>query len=171
MPLDNRELSARIRAKFGPLPQNILRRGLASMTKFGRTLATILQAGDTLALVGELGAGKSNLVRVMMEMMTADYDYFVTSPTYTIANIYPTTPRVAHLDLYRLKTSDDFYSLGGDEYFDENTITLVEWADLLPEVIPPNALWLGLIKVGISDRRIVMADSYSELMALLQPEL
>ncbi len=151
-------------ARFGPLPQNIVRRGMSSMTRFGREVANILQAGDTVALVGELGAGKSNLVRLIMEKMTADYDYFVTSPTYTIANVYPTTPRVAHLDLYRLKTSDDFYALGCEEYFDKDTITLVEWADLLPEVIPQNALWLGLIKVGACDRRVVMADSYAELM-------
>lgn len=165
-------LKQRVEETFGPLPYIKISKGLGSMTKFGHKLLSILEAGDAIGMVGELGAGKSNLVRVLVDTMTKQLDCFVTSPTYTIANVYPTTPQVAHLDLYRLKTEDDFYCLGGEEYFGQDIITLVEWADILPDVMPANTLWLGLDKKagGEQNRRIIMTSSWEELQKLMERE-
>ncbi|WP_417257859.1 tRNA (adenosine(37)-N6)-threonylcarbamoyltransferase complex ATPase subunit type 1 TsaE [Celeribacter sp.] len=90
-------------------------------------LATQLRAGDAVLLDGSLAAGKTFFIRALVRAMGSDED--VTSPTYTIANIYetPACP-VLHVDAYRLKGAQEFYHLGLDDYFDTG-VSLIEWGE------------------------------------------
>ena len=143
---DSGSLSARMAIILGhPLPHTLHRRGLGSMTSLAARLAASLRPGDVLALVGPLAAGKTHLVQGLCRALGTTGTTYVTSPTYTVANVYHTAiAPIAHLDLYRLSTADDFVALGGEEYFDAEYITFVEWADRIPEVLPPWSVWLGI---------------------------
>ncbi|RPE72093.1 tRNA threonylcarbamoyladenosine biosynthesis protein TsaE [Pacificibacter maritimus] len=85
----------------------------------------VLRAGDVVILDGALAAGKTFFIRALVAALGSDED--VTSPTYTIANIYE-TPKfpVLHVDAYRLENAKEFYHLGLDDYFDTG-LCLIEW--------------------------------------------
>lgn len=107
--------------------------------KFAERMATILRAGDTLLLSGEIGAGKSAFSRAVIRFL-AGAEIEVPSPTFTLVQTYDLHPaEVWHCDLYRLTHPDEAYELGLDEAF-ETAICLIEWPDRLGDTKPDNAL-------------------------------
>ncbi|MDD4733057.1 MAG: tRNA (adenosine(37)-N6)-threonylcarbamoyltransferase complex ATPase subunit type 1 TsaE [Desulfovibrio sp.] len=116
---------------------------LSATLALGRALAATLASRPTppaLLLVGGLGAGKTTLIRALVEALPGAAQAEVTSPSFNIVNIYPTTPPVAHFDLYRLSQGfcdEDIFEL----LESEQTWNVVEWADrLAQEDEPPNAV-------------------------------
>lgn len=116
---------------------------------FGARLGSILKAGDWIGLIGQLGAGKTTLVRGVLQSFGLQD---VQSPTYTLINQYQTNPKVNHLDLYRLENAEDLESIG---YWDleEDAITVVEWIDKIEEAWNGDGLILKLEYA--SDSRII----------------
>ncbi|MBN8931934.1 MAG: tRNA (adenosine(37)-N6)-threonylcarbamoyltransferase complex ATPase subunit type 1 TsaE [Rhizobium pusense] len=104
--------------------------------RLGEDLALALKPGDCLALVGDLGAGKSTLARAFIRAMADEPDLEVPSPTFTIIQTYATRIPVAHLDLYRLSDVSELDELGIDEML-EDGICLIEWPDIAGEILPP----------------------------------
>ncbi|MBU2868912.1 tRNA (adenosine(37)-N6)-threonylcarbamoyltransferase complex ATPase subunit type 1 TsaE [Pacificibacter marinus] len=97
----------------------------AQTTRIASLLGKQMGAGDVALLDGSLAAGKTFFIRALVGALGSSED--VTSPTYTIANIYETPKApVLHVDAYRLETAKEFYHLGLDDYFD-NAICLIEW--------------------------------------------
>ena len=87
-------------------------------------------------LMGDLGAGKTTFIRLLVEQLPGGADAEVASPSFTLCNVYPTTPEVQHFDLYRLPPG------GSDEMLEENLdagtgLILVEWAEYLPARVFP----------------------------------
>ena len=115
----------------------------------GRALAARLRPGDVVALHGDLGAGKTALVRGIAAGLGADPGA-VASPTFTIAHAYAAPGlTVHHLDLYRLTSPEAVREIGGDDYFDpERAVTLVEWPERAGPLLPPGALHLRLAHAG-----------------------
>lgn len=111
----------------------------------GRALASILSRMDAppaLLLQGDLGSGKTTLVRGFVESLPGAEAAEVSSPSFNICNLYPTSPGVAHFDLYRLEGMPPDDTLF-DSFEDPDTITIVEWIQFLPrEMWPDNALFL-----------------------------
>ena len=107
----------------------------AATRAFGAGLASKLRAGDLVLLEGELGAGKTTLVRGLLEGL--GWTEPVRSPTFNIIQVFPTSPPVMHADLYRLKSSS---GLGLEDYLDTH-LCLVEWPDRAPE-LQDVATWL-----------------------------
>ena len=103
-------------------------RSMDETMALGAWLAGQLIAGDAVALIGTLGAGKTTLVRGLVQEM--GYRGRVRSPSFTLVNIYPTDPEIRHVDLYRLNESSELIALDLDEGAEEG-ILLVEWADRL----------------------------------------
>ena len=108
--------------------------------RFGRELAAALAPGDLVALEGDLGTGKTCLVQGICAGLGVDE--VVNSPTFVLLNVYEATGEgrglpVYHFDLYRLATVDELAEIGADQFFHEaDAVTLVEWADRLPELLP-----------------------------------
>ncbi len=96
----------------------------------GRRLAASLRGGDVVMLYGPIGAGKSVLARGIAEGLGADR--WRGSPTFTLIQEYDTRPRLYHLDLYRLQSSD-VEVLGLEDYAQPDAIMVVEWADRAPD--------------------------------------
>ncbi|MFT4547569.1 MAG: tRNA threonylcarbamoyladenosine biosynthesis protein TsaE [Pseudoalteromonas tetraodonis] len=112
----------------------------ADTIAYGREIASGLQAGDTLALVGDLGAGKTHFTKGIVAGIGSDRP--VTSPTFTLVHEYQggRLP-VFHFDFYRLESAEELLNIGWDDYLDANGIAIVEWADKFPELLPDNTQW------------------------------
>jgi tRNA threonylcarbamoyladenosine biosynthesis protein TsaE len=107
-----------------------------------RRLAKDFAPGALVALIGDLGAGKTFFVRAAVETYGATG---VSSPTFAIVNEYQGDRRVYHLDYYRVESADELYDLGVEEYFgDEEAVCFVEWADKFPETLPARRVEIEL---------------------------
>jgi tRNA threonylcarbamoyladenosine biosynthesis protein TsaE len=110
-------------------------------------LAGTLRAGDVLALVGDLGAGKTELVRGLVAALGAT-DAAVCSPSFLLLNLYRggRLP-VAHYDAYFMDSADDIERAGLNDLRREGWLTVVEWADRVATALPADARWLELARV------------------------
>ena len=108
----------------------------------GRRLAGLLPVPGMIALYGDLGAGKTALVRGIGEALGTDG---VTSPTITIVHEYETVPPLFHLDAYRLSGGEELLGIGFDDYLGRKGIVVLEWADLAEDVLPERRLDLTLV--------------------------
>jgi tRNA threonylcarbamoyladenosine biosynthesis protein TsaE len=139
----------------------------------GISLGQLLQPGDFIALHGELGAGKTRFAGGIAKGLGVDPKIPVTSPTYTLLNIYQGRIPLYHFDLYRLHGDDDSVELGFSEYFNGNGICLVEWAERLENELPPERLEIFMSYIDENIREIVLianASRYEKLIAMLSPE-
>ncbi|MBV9008220.1 MAG: tRNA (adenosine(37)-N6)-threonylcarbamoyltransferase complex ATPase subunit type 1 TsaE [Verrucomicrobia bacterium] len=117
-------------------------RSAAETEEFGEQLAARLSAGDVLALCGELGSGKTQLVKGIARSLGAQD---VTSPTFTIVHEYSggRLP-LYHFDFYRLENSGALRGIDFDEYLSATGICVIEWADKFPGAIPSRATCVRL---------------------------
>lgn len=111
------------------------------MLDLGQALATILGPGDIVYLRGVLGAGKTVLARGIARGL--GYEGAVTSPTFTLMNIYPANPVIYHYDFYRLECPD-LTDLGLDDYLEKGGISILEWPQVGMDVLPQEALWVDI---------------------------
>ena len=123
----------------------------------GRSFARDLPPGTVVALVGPLGAGKTQFVKgVAAEIGAPDS---VTSPTFTLVHEYTggQVP-IYHFDFFRIEDRQAAERLGLDEYFFGDGISIVEWADKFPDLIPPGARWISLEPKTETDRLITIRE-------------
>jgi tRNA threonylcarbamoyladenosine biosynthesis protein TsaE len=93
----------------------------------GKNIAAKLKKGDIVAIRGGLGAGKTALVRGIAAKLAPNAQ--VSSPTFSLVNVYAGELPLYHFDLYRLEGADDLWSIGFDDYLDGSGICLVEWSE------------------------------------------
>ncbi|MBI4831925.1 MAG: tRNA (adenosine(37)-N6)-threonylcarbamoyltransferase complex ATPase subunit type 1 TsaE [Candidatus Lindowbacteria bacterium] len=105
-------------------------------TKLGETLGRLLESGDVVALVGELGSGKTVFAQGLARGLGVGPDEYVSSPSFTLVNQYKGRFPIFHVDTYRLGTEAEMVSLGYEEYFDPNGVTIIEWADKVRGLLP-----------------------------------
>jgi tRNA threonylcarbamoyladenosine biosynthesis protein TsaE len=119
--------------------------------ELGRTLALQLRAGDVVAFYGDLGAGKTTMIKgVAAGLGVTD---IVKSPSFVIATEYTGRLPVYHIDLYRLDENTDFWSIGLDSYIEGDGVCLIEWAERAEKVLPERAIRVRMSVEG-SSRRI-----------------
>jgi len=134
--------------------------------RLGRKIGKLLKQGDVIALIGNLGAGKTVISKGLCSGLGVKEDY-ITSPTYTIINQYDGKIPVYHIDLYRLKNLDELYNLGWDEYIYGNGACIIEWADKAAEMLPEEYLMVNLEVTGTNKRQIILqakSSSYENLL-------
>ena len=119
----------------------------------GERLAAHLTAGDVVALYGDLGAGKTHLVKGIARALGVPDDA-VSSPTFTIVHEYDGALPIYHLDAYRIEHPDELYELGYEEYFYGEGVCLIEWPARIEALVPDDALRLRLTHRG-ADRRLI----------------
>lgn len=127
---------------------------VAETEAVGRNLARNLIAGDAVFLYGDLGSGKSVLVRGIIHALPCGENRTVPSPTFVYIRYHPTRPRVYHLDLYRLPMKFDPDDLGLDELANSEGVTIVEWAERLEEGIFSNPTRVRMEILTASRRKI-----------------
>ena len=126
----------------------------------GRELASRAQPGEVWALVGDLGAGKTHFVKGVVQGAGLPDGRDATSPTFTLVHEY-TGGRlpVFHFDFYRLRSAADALELDLDEYLSAGGLTLIEWADKFPGLLPPGTRWFCFEILEGDSRRIVESDA------------
>ena len=134
----------------------------------GAKLGRLVQAGDAIALVGDLGAGKTTLVGGLVEAIGAPAS---ASPTFSLVNEYVGGRLIVwHVDLYRLDRAAELVELGLDDIVgDRRGICVIEWADKFASVMPPDHLRIELMHDG--DRRSLVASGTGPRGRALADEL
>lgn len=100
----------------------------------GRKFAKDLKNGDVIVLTGDLGSGKTKFTEGVLQFFGLENE--ISSPTFNIVNEYVNKDvNVYHFDVYRLEDEDEFYAIGGEEYF-EKGICLIEWGEMIESALP-----------------------------------
>ena len=120
----------------------------------GEALAKTLRPGTVLAFRGDLGAGKTACTRGLGRGLGCTER--VTSPTYTIVNEY-TSGRLPlfHFDMYRLRSSEDLFDIGWEDYLERGGVCAVEWSENVADALD-GAIWITIEKTGENSRRITI---------------
>ena len=135
--------------------------------RIGQEIAACLVPGNILALVGPLGAGKTQLVKGIALGLGVPDSRFVNSPTFVLVNEYAGRIPIHHLDAYRLNSTAELEALGFEELCAGEAVVLVEWADRVEGAIPADALWIDLAVVSDNERLLTLRTASADLAARL----
>lgn len=114
-----------------------------------RKIASKLNIGDIIVLSGELGSGKTKFTEGFLSYFGLENE--ISSPTFTIVNEYKNNKiTIFHFDVYRLEDIDEFYAIGGDEYFNSG-ICIIEWGELIKEALPQDYIEIVFKKDSSND--------------------
>ena len=133
----------------------------------GEAVGRLAEAGDVIALVGELGAGKTLFVGGLAGGLDIDRATYVSSPTFTILHRYHGRLPLYHIDLYRIETPEAFLSVGLDEYLQRDGVAAIEWPEHGWGMLPKEMLVLKLRYAGSDAREIEIVpigDRYVRLV-------
>ena len=124
-----------------PFVQNIFSE--EETANLAKEFSSLLQKGDCLSLVGNLGSGKTFFSKVLCkEFMIDDAN----SPTFALLNVYVGKEKFFHFDFYRVRSQQELLDIGIYDYLnDEEAITIIEWADLYPAVLPKNRYEISIL--------------------------
>lgn len=124
---------------------------------FGRTLGELLVPPKLVLLRGDLGAGKTTLVKGIAQAFNAAAEEDVTSPTFTLVHEYlGPAATLYHIDLYRVDTPRQLQTLALDDLMAENSVLLIEWGEKFSRFLRERDLEIVLERVGENDRRILI---------------
>jgi tRNA threonylcarbamoyladenosine biosynthesis protein TsaE len=112
---------------------NIETRSVTETQSLGQKIGSMIQKPTTLALIGDLGSGKTAFVQGLAGGLGVPSDYYITSPTFTLVNEYPGRLPLFHIDLYRLETVRDLEDIGLNDLLYDQAVLAIEWADRLAE--------------------------------------
>jgi tRNA threonylcarbamoyladenosine biosynthesis protein TsaE len=140
---------------------------LAATESLGRRIGALLFPGAVIALVGQLGAGKTHLTRAIAEGLGARNPAAVNSPTFVLIQEYPARLPIYHFDAYRLSGPREFTDLGVDEYFTGGGVSIVEWADKVGPAMPPECLTIAISILGPTARRFELSAGGARYEAVL----
>lgn len=141
----------------------------AATDRLGACIARSVVDGMVVELNGQLGAGKTRLVRAICKALGIDTSH-VSSPTFVLLQLY-TDGRipVAHFDTYRLGDTDEFLAIGADEFTNSSEwLCLIEWAERVAECLPADRLRIDISATSADARHVVLSSTGSTSATLLQ---
>lgn len=130
--------------------------------KTGAALGRILNRGDIICLTGDLGAGKTAFTGGLAAAL--GISGYITSPTFTIVNEYKGRIPLYHFDVYRIADPEEMFEIGFEEYIDGNGVVVIEWAELIKDILPDERIWVDIrkdVKSG-ADERIIRIEFTGE---------
>lgn len=131
--------------------------------RFGMELAGHLESGDLIAMTGPLGAGKTTLTKAIAKGL--GIEEMVTSPTFTILQEYRDGRLpLYHFDVYRIADAEEMYELGYEDYFFDEGVCVVEWADRIEELLPQDTIYIEISYGAEPEERryCIRGKGYSE---------
>lgn len=134
----------------------------------GRKLGSVLIKGDVIALVGELGSGKTWFTKGLGIGLGISSGTIITSPSFSLVNEYEGRCPFFHLDCYRLDRLSDFLSAGLDEYLYKDGVVAMEWADRWPEILPDWNLKVEIEIVDEQSRKITLSGHHPRALEILE---
>ena len=124
--------------------------------KLGIDIAKKLKAGDIINLNGDLGAGKTYFTKGIAKGL--EIDDYITSPTFTIVNEYEGRLPLYHFDVYRINDTREMYEIGFDEYIYGSGVSVIEWGDIISDLIPDYAIKINIKRLDENTREIEIDD-------------
>jgi len=134
----------------------------------GRMVGSKLKGGDVVGLIGELGAGKTYLVKGLAEGLGIPEDQYVASPTFTLINEYKGNIMLYHFDLYRIQHEKELEGIGYDEYLYGNGVVVIEWAEKMSRLLPTELLLIEIQREGESKRKFIFTGKGSRYAQLVE---
>jgi len=130
--------------------------------KLASKIASVLQKGDLIWLSGDLGTGKTKFTQGILRYF--DMEEQISSPTFTIVNEYKNEKaEIYHFDVYRLSDEEEFFAIGGEEYF-EKGICLIEWGEVIKDLLPKPYLKISFEKTENDlDEREILVEYFGEI--------
>ncbi len=138
----------------------ITSRNVVETEKTGYVLAKTINAGDVVALSGELGAGKTAFVRGLARGLGFDGD--VTSPTYATVHQYSGKVNIFHFDMYRINDKDSLHSIGFYDYLDESSVIAIEWSENIEFALSKKRINITLTYGQQENERIILIENIKE---------
>ena len=132
--------------------------------EIGFKLGKLLTPKSVVCLIGDLGAGKTTMTQSLAQSLEVD-DY-ITSPTFTIVNEYEGKMPLYHFDVYRIGSSDEMYDIGFDEYINGDGVCIIEWANLIEDILPDEYLYIEM-NYKESGREMILTpkgEKYEEIV-------
>jgi tRNA threonylcarbamoyladenosine biosynthesis protein TsaE len=139
-------------------PLTLLSDSVEQTLAIGRAVAGRCRAGDAIALIGPLGAGKTQFVRGLVEGLGGQRQA-VSSPTFVLMQEYQADPPVLHLDAYRLQNIDEVQTLGWSPELAAESISVIEWADRLDDQLPTERLEIAMAHVSDHQRELRLSGT------------
>jgi tRNA threonylcarbamoyladenosine biosynthesis protein TsaE len=127
--------------------------GTADTDKFAVEIKNLVKPGDVFALHGNLGSGKTYLVKKIAELLGADN---TSSPSFAIVNEYIGSIKIFHFDFYRIKKITELYDIGFEEYLSREAVIFIEWADMFPDIIPSDCYKINIELLNNDERKITL---------------
>jgi len=119
-------------------------RSASETVLIGKTIGSRLLPGAVVALVGDLGAGKTQFIKGLAAGVGIGKSTYISSPSYTLINEYPGRIPFYHMDLFRLGNIEEAELLGLEDYFQGSGVTAIEWADRIPFLLPEEMLFVSM---------------------------
>ena len=141
------------------------------MVELGARLGGSVRGGEVLVLIGDIGAGKTTFTKGFARAMGVLDD--IQSPTFTISRVYEATSGItlAHYDFYRLSDPGIMRDELAESTHDSNVVTVIEWAEVVSDVLPVDALRVAMTATGESRRQVVLesgGDKSNKLIGVLK---
>lgn len=136
--------------------------------KLGEVIGSCLDQGDIVALIGDLGAGKTCMTKGLAKSLGVSDQYEITSPTFTIINEYPGIMAFWHVDAYRLESSREMIDAGFEDFFNSGGVVVIEWAEKILDILPPNALFVTFEYVDETTRIVRMSGQESVINQIME---
>ena len=122
--------------------------------ELGEKFSQFLKKGDVIGLNGELGSGKTTFIKGVLKGL--NYKENVTSPTFTLINEYYADLKVIHVDFYREENIMRWRNLGFEEIINNSDIILIEWSNLIPELLPHNIKLITFEHIERNKRKLLL---------------
>ena len=119
---------------------------------YAKSLAPAFKPGTIYGFRGDLASGKTTFIKGILSGV--GFKGMVNSPTFTLINEYQANDNVIHIDCYREKSIDRWIQLGIIEYFNSNSIILIEWPEVIETILPKDVVYINFENMDINKRRI-----------------
>ncbi|MBC8059335.1 MAG: tRNA (adenosine(37)-N6)-threonylcarbamoyltransferase complex ATPase subunit type 1 TsaE [Clostridiaceae bacterium] len=123
----------------------IIAESVEETINIGEKLGALVNSGDIICLIGDLGTGKTHFVKGLAKGL--EIKDYITSPTFTIVNEYQGRLKLYHFDVYRVDDPDEIHAIGFDEYIFSSAVSIIEWSNFIEELIPEENLTINIVKV------------------------
>jgi tRNA threonylcarbamoyladenosine biosynthesis protein TsaE len=146
-------------------------RSAAETVRIGKIIGSRLLVGDVVALVGELGTGKTQFVKGLAAGLGIENSAYISSPSFTLIQEYPGDIPFYHVDLFRLRREQEAEELGLEDYFQGGGITAIEWADKIISLLPEELLFISIVYIDKNIRSLEIAGKgrrYEDLVDQVQ---
>jgi tRNA threonylcarbamoyladenosine biosynthesis protein TsaE len=132
----------------------------------GKCVGSCLSPGQMVALIGDLGAGKTCFTKGLAKGLGVPEEYEITSPTFTLINEYPGRIPLCHVDAYRLEGSRDMADTGFEDFFHGYAVVVIEWAERIRDILPEDTLFISFDYVDDTTRILTFSGEEALIQSL-----